>query len=353
MAQELLPLHEEAVVEGLVVGTLAPVRAEIDRDRGHRGSTPGAASARAAGSCSLRKPTTALPCVPSIWNSTSSSRLTRTSHDELICATIPPSSWKIPYAASSAVASIRAAALVDALRDVDRAERRHAAHRRDQVLQHVAPVAEHVDHDPAAVLDTVVPRRPLRRGPPRAFEHPVAELAAHATGCARRSRCRRAAAASGIRAGTACRARCRSSRRARARAARCAALRRASARAASRSRRACRRAIAFSSSPGRAAVVAASKKISHCGSAIAASRSVVQRAMPCSRARRFELLGVAAGQHRLGPDHRAVVEAHAAARADRDDRADEVLVHPHAAGDAVHDDADGATRHCLRLLRVG
>ena len=52
-----------------------------------------------------RRPATALPWVPSTWNSTSSSRFTRTHHEELTCATTPPSSSKIAYAASSAVAS--------------------------------------------------------------------------------------------------------------------------------------------------------------------------------------------------------------------------------------------------------
>jgi hypothetical protein len=50
------------------------------------------------------RPTTADPCVPSTWNSTSSSRFTRTVQLELISATMPPSSSKMPYAASSAVA---------------------------------------------------------------------------------------------------------------------------------------------------------------------------------------------------------------------------------------------------------
>ena len=53
-------------------------------------------------------PATALPSVPSTWIQSSSSRYTRTVHDELNCATISPpgpSRRKVPYAASSAVAS--------------------------------------------------------------------------------------------------------------------------------------------------------------------------------------------------------------------------------------------------------
>ena len=41
------------------------------------------------------RPATAEPCVPSTWNVTRSSRRTRTHHDEFMCATMPPSSWKV------------------------------------------------------------------------------------------------------------------------------------------------------------------------------------------------------------------------------------------------------------------
>ncbi len=51
-----------------------------------------------------KRPTTAEPCVPSTWNSTSSSRLTRVVQLELSCAVMPPSRPKTAYAASSAVA---------------------------------------------------------------------------------------------------------------------------------------------------------------------------------------------------------------------------------------------------------
>ena len=49
----------------------------------------------------------------------------------------------------------------------------------EQIVEHVAPVAEHVDDDAAAVFLAVVPGRALR-GNGVAFEDPVAELAAHA-----------------------------------------------------------------------------------------------------------------------------------------------------------------------------
>jgi len=54
----------------------------------------------------------------------------------------------------------------------------------------------------------------------------------------------------------------------------------------------------------------------------------------------LDLAGVAADQDRIGHHPVAVLERDPALRADRDDRADQVLVHPHAAGDAVHDDAE-------------
>ena len=68
--------------------------------------------------------------------------------------------------------------LVPALGNVGGAEAGHALHLAEQIVEHVAPVAQHVEDDAAAVLLAVVPRRPLRRLPV-ALEHPVAELAAH------------------------------------------------------------------------------------------------------------------------------------------------------------------------------
>ena len=58
------------------------------------------------------------------------------------------------------------------------AEAADGAHAAEEVVEHVAPVAEHVDDDAAVVLLAVVPGGALR-GLPVAFEDPVAELAAH------------------------------------------------------------------------------------------------------------------------------------------------------------------------------
>src|SRR5438445_5283039 len=70
------------------------------------------------------------------------------------------------------------AILVPALRDVGRAEAGDAFDFAEQIVEHVAPVAEHIEDDAAAVLLAIIPRRPLRRLPV-AFEHPVAEFAAY------------------------------------------------------------------------------------------------------------------------------------------------------------------------------
>ena len=70
------------------------------------------------------------------------------------------------------------AVLVPAPRDVGGDVRGDRPDRREELLQHVVPVREHVDDDAAAVGRPVVPRRPLR-GLPVALEDPVAELAAH------------------------------------------------------------------------------------------------------------------------------------------------------------------------------
>src|SRR2546426_4334413 len=69
------------------------------------------------------------------------------------------------------------AVLVPAERDVRRAEAAHRLHLAEEVVEHVAPVAQHVQDNSAAVLLAVIPRRTLRWNAV-AFEYPVAELAA-------------------------------------------------------------------------------------------------------------------------------------------------------------------------------
>src|SRR4051812_40026150 len=54
----------------------------------------------------------------------------------------------------------------------------------------------------------------------------------------------------------------------------------------------------------------------------------------------FDLRGVAADEDRVGHQALAVFQRHAALLANLEDGSDQVLVHAHAPGDAVHDDAD-------------
>src|SRR5882672_10683448 len=68
------------------------------------------------------------------------------------------------------------AVFIPAGRDVPRTETGNALDFPEQVVEHVAPVAQHVEDDSSAVLLAVVPGGPLR-GLLIALEHPVAELA--------------------------------------------------------------------------------------------------------------------------------------------------------------------------------
>ena len=69
------------------------------------------------------------------------------------------------------------------------------------------------------------------------------------------------------------------------------------------------------------------------------------------RLRQLRELGfVAADQDRVGHHRVAVLERDAALGADGDDRADQMLVHAHAAGHAVHDDAETLLRHSVFLF---
>src|SRR5206468_12055220 len=68
------------------------------------------------------------------------------------------------------------AVFIPAGRDMPRAEAGNALDFPEQVVEHVAPVAQHVEDDSSAVLLAVVPGGPLR-GLVIALEHPVAELA--------------------------------------------------------------------------------------------------------------------------------------------------------------------------------
>ena len=60
---------------------------------------------------------------------------------------------------------------------------------------------------------------------------------------------------------------------------------------------------------------------------------------------RSDLLGVATDQDRVGHDAIAVRQRHAPLLADGNDRSHQVLIEPHAPGDAVHDDAEAVKSH--------
>src|SRR5947209_8645565 len=70
------------------------------------------------------------------------------------------------------------AALVYALWNVIGAEAAHRLDTAEQIVEYVAPVAQHVEDDATAFAFPVIPARPLR-GLPIAFEYPITELAAY------------------------------------------------------------------------------------------------------------------------------------------------------------------------------
>src|SRR6201999_2536559 len=61
--------------------------------------------------------------------------------------------------------------------------------------------------------------------------------------------------------------------------------------------------------------------------------------------KRLELALAATHEQRLGPDDVPATDGQPALLADGEDGTDEMLVHPHPAGDPVHDDADDALTH--------
>ena len=70
------------------------------------------------------------------------------------------------------------AVLVHPLRDVSRAKTAHGLHLAEEIVEDITPMAQHIEDDAATSGLLVVPARALRRLPPIAFEHPVAEFAA-------------------------------------------------------------------------------------------------------------------------------------------------------------------------------
>src|SRR3977135_1857101 len=75
------------------------------------------------------------------------------------------------------VGLVRLVVLVPALGNMSCAEAGDALHLAEQVVEHVAPMAEHIEDDAAAVLLAVVPGRALRRLPVD-IAHPLANTTA-------------------------------------------------------------------------------------------------------------------------------------------------------------------------------
>jgi len=67
------------------------------------------------------------------------------------------------------------ALFIPAVWDMRGAEAAHGVHLAEEVVHHIAPVAQHVDDDAAAIRGPVVPRGALR-GLIFAGEYPVAEV---------------------------------------------------------------------------------------------------------------------------------------------------------------------------------
>src|SRR5207253_9268872 len=73
---------------------------------------------------------------------------------------------------------VPATVLAPALRDVGRAETGDTLDFAPEIVEHVAPVTEHVDDYSPIVLLAIIPRRSLR-GLPIAFEQPISEFPLH------------------------------------------------------------------------------------------------------------------------------------------------------------------------------
>ena len=137
----LKPLSNSVVVRHLL-----PLRRGSAGRCGRSGSQTGFGVAARGWIRQWCRPATALPCVPSTWNSTSSSRLTRTAQEELIWATMPPSESRRSrtrrrrrWPRTASPCSSQRRSMCVAARAVT------ARDRPEDLLQHVVPVREHVE----------------------------------------------------------------------------------------------------------------------------------------------------------------------------------------------------------------
>src|SRR5438105_8822086 len=238
------------------------------------------------------------------------------------------------------------AVLVPAMRDVRRAKAAQRLHLAEEVVEHVAPVAEHVENDAAAVLLAVVPRRPLRWHV-IALEHPVAELAAHGKKAAEKSivaqllQLEEARQPELVLYLPVLDAR----------------LLRRPVKVIRLGERGRHRLFAVHVLPGRDGALEEPRPQLGGGGVEKDSIIALERraevGAPALEAvlfcKRFKLPSIAADEQRVGHEARAVLERHAALLADGEDGADEVLVHAHAAADPVHDDADALLAHLTSI----
>src|SRR5687768_16696060 len=239
---------------------------------------------------------------------------------------------------------VLAAVLVPAVRDVRGAQAAHRLHLDEEVVQHVTPVAQHVEDDAAAILLAVVPGGALR-GNPVAFEHPIAELAAHRedlaeeAGVAQLAQLEQPGQPQLVLHHAVLDARL---------------LRRGMERLGLGERGRYRLLAVDMLARGDGALEQRRAQLR--GRRIEEDfvlriESFLEVGGPALHAmlsrQLLELRGVATHQDGIGHDARAVLQRHAALPADLEDRADEVLVHAHAPGDAVHDDADALLLHVV------
>ena len=238
------------------------------------------------------------------------------------------------------------AVLVDALRDVGRADRADRAHGAEDVVEHVAPVREHVADDPAPVLGAIVPRRPLRLRLRPGID-PVAELAAggddapEEAGLHEPAQLQQAGQEelvlhdADLHAGVASVAGERERGLDVGRDRLLAVHVLAGGDRGLDGRRARRRQLRVE--------VDLIRRVGERGGEV--GRPALE---PVLGGQRAELVLAAPDEQRLGPDRVAPRHLQPALRADREDRADQVLVEPHPARDPVHDDPDDALlRHCF------
>ena len=224
--------------------------------------------------------------------------------------------------------------------------RLHAA---EEVVEHVAPVAQHVDDDAAVVLLAVIPRRALRRLPV-ALEHPVAELAAHGedppeeAGVDQHLQFQEPRQPQLVLHDAVLHAR-----------------RLGAPVEVERLRDGGRdRLFRIDVLAGRDRLADQFRPQSRRrGVEVDRVLGVRERGVEVGRPardavrlrERRDLAGVASDEDRVRHDARGRVERHAALRADRVDRPDQVLVGAHPARDAVHDDAHALDLHCVAPLQ--